>query len=47
MEDEEETDKQEAFYQKNHIQCKECPEEFDSNNAMFTHLRSTHPPPAL
>jgi hypothetical protein len=47
VEDEEEADKQKAFYQEDHIQCKECPEEFDSNNAIFTHLRSTHPSPAL
>jgi hypothetical protein len=47
MEDEEEADEQEIFYQKDHIQYKECPEEFNSNNAIFTHLRSTHPSPAL
>jgi len=27
VEDEEEADEQEAFYQEDHIQCKECPEE--------------------
>jgi hypothetical protein len=47
MEDEEETDEQKTFYQENHIQCKKYPEKFDSNNAIFTHLRSTHPSPAL
>jgi hypothetical protein len=47
VEDEEEADEQKAFYQENHIQCKECPKEFDSNNAMFIHLRSIYPSPAL
>jgi hypothetical protein len=47
VEDEEEADEQETFYQKDYIQCKECLEEFDSNNAMFTYFRSIYPSPAL
>jgi hypothetical protein len=47
VEDKKKADEQKTFYQEDYIQCKKCPEEFDSNNAIFIYLRSTYSSPTL